>query len=99
VLSGALSPSQLVKMSSDQLANDDVATLRNEVRKRKLEELEKWTASQDLLGNSNDYTCINCKSTKCFVNGTGTRGGWVSSQIEASIIVTCCDCNVRWEAG
>jgi hypothetical protein len=98
VCKGELTPARLATMSVSELANSELVAQRAEwADKRKAETILE--AGGGSTGNTDRFECPQCQSRNCFMNNTGMRGAWISSQMEESVLVLCCACHFKWVPG
>jgi transcription elongation factor S-II len=102
---GGISPADLVGMSSEQLASDDVRTSRAREAQRVIDSkrLDWEQANEDkineMCGIRGDllkaslFTCGRCKSTKT----TSTQKQTRSADEPMTVFVLCINCGKRWK--
>jgi hypothetical protein len=96
VLRRRLSAAELVRVPPEALASASVREANERARKEHMQ--EQLNAFGDTVPTSEAHTCPRCSSTRCATQPMGMKGGWTSSNMEAAVMVTCCDCKSKWQA-
>ncbi|CAN8061925.1 unnamed protein product [Agarophyton chilense] len=82
-------PSELIDMSSTDLANDDLRKKRAEVREKMTRDAMPYTQQE---ASTDRFKCGKCKERKCTYYQMQTR----SADEPLTTFVTCVNCNNRW---
>ena len=88
-------------MSVKELANSELAAQREREARKQGEVIEVFSTQekvQEMVGGqeyASGFVCGACGATKCILEPTGMRGGWVSSQMEEGMQAVCCVCSSK----
>uniref|UniRef100_A0ACB8FRL3 Uncharacterized protein n=1 Tax=Sphaerodactylus townsendi TaxID=933632 RepID=A0ACB8FRL3_9SAUR len=90
VLSGAISPSLIAKMTAEEMASDELKELRNAMTQEAIREHQMAKTG----GTATDlFQCGKCKKKNCTYNQVQTR----SADEPMTTFVLCNECGNRWK--
>lgn len=105
ILLGQVEPKEVVKMSAEELASDEIKQKREETAKKLIDSkrLDWDQANEDKINNmcgikgdllsASLFTCGRCKSTKT----TSTQKQTRSADEPMTVFVLCLNCGKRWK--
>jgi len=89
-IAGAITPAQLAKMTAEEMASDEMKTLRNKLIKESIDDAQLATVQ----GTKTDLLkCGKCKKRNCTYNQIQTR----SADEPMTTFVMCNECGNRWK--
>jgi len=89
-IAGAITPAQLAKMTAEEMASDEMKTLRNRLIKESIDDAQLATVQ----GTKTDLLkCGKCKKRNCTYNQIQTR----SADEPMTTFVMCNECGNRWK--
>lgn len=89
-IAGAITPAQLAKMTAEEMASDEMKTLRNRLIKESIDDAQLATVQ----GTRTDLLkCGKCKKRNCTYNQIQTR----SADEPMTTFVMCNECGNRWK--
>jgi len=94
LLSGAIDPSAVPKMTPETMASESKQAERAQMRKAAMEEVQSdWALKNGALSISGMFTCGKCKGTNTTYYQLQTR----SSDEPMTTFVQCLSCGKRWK--
>jgi transcription elongation factor S-II len=91
VITGEISPNEIAKMTTMEMASDDMKQLRKEYRKEGIRESQMAMASQS-GSTAAILKCGRCKKTNCTYNQVQTLSG----DEPMTTFAYCNECGNRW---
>lgn len=89
-IAGAITPAQLAKMTAEEMASNEMKTLRNKLIKESIDDAQLATVQ----GTHTDLLkCGKCKKRNCTYNQIQTR----SADEPMTTFVMCNECGNRWK--
>merc|ERR1712232_410713 len=93
VAAGIITPSEIPRLTADEMASDDKQLERSRQRKESMEEIQTdWDVKHGAANISGMFTCGKCKGDKTSYTQKQTR----SSDEPMTTFVTCLTCGNRW---
>ncbi|KAJ8905474.1 hypothetical protein NDN08_001981 [Rhodosorus marinus] len=92
VVSGAVGPERLIKMSSQELANPERRESNTKIEKNNMREAQLYNPNKH-AATTDLFKCGKCKQRKCTYYQLQTR----SADEPLTSFVTCMVCNNRWK--
>jgi len=93
LLTGRLKTSYLIKMSSEELANDSLKEQRDKDKAWRMKEARNDHGLDVSQAMTDEYKCGRCKQRKCKYSQAQTR----SADEPMTTFVTCLVCGNRWK--